>query len=191
MHESTTQPSACILLAPGCEEMEAVITMDVLRRGGVRVVAAGLAGPGVFEASREVRLAPDVSLDALEGAKDFDVLILPGGLPGTEALRADPRVRDLLMHYANDPDKRVASICAAALVLDAHGLLEGRKFTCYPGVAEKIASGTRLDDRVVEDGNLVTSQGPGTAMAFALTLVERLTDRETRDRVAEGMLYGG
>lgn len=184
-------PSALVVLAPGCEEMEAVITLDVLRRGGVRAVAAGLEGPGVFAASRDVRLAPDTGLEALKDAKDFDVLILPGGLPGTEALRADARVRDLLMHYINAPGKLVACICAAALVLDAHGLLEGRRFTCYPGVADRIVSGERVEAPVVEDGDLITSQGPGTAMAFALALVERLTDRGTRDRVAEGMLFQG
>lgn len=187
---TSTSPSACVLLAPGCEEIEAVITLDVLRRGGVRVVAAGLEGANVFSASRDVKLAPDIALDDLQDAKAFDVIVLPGGLPGTEALRADTRVRDLLMHYTNAPEKLVASICAAALVLDAHGLLEGRRFTCYPGVVDRVEGGRWVDEPVVEDGDLLTSQGPGTAMAFALTLLERLTDQETRDRVAEGMLFG-
>jgi len=181
---------ACVLLAPGCEEMEAVITIDVLRRGGVETVTAGL-NPGVFSASRNVKLASDVSLDDLEDPDGFDVLVMPGGMPGTEALRDDERVGKLLKRYAADSNKRVASICAAALVLDANGLLEGRRFTCYPGVKDKVGSGTYVNEPVVIDGNLITSQGPGTAMAFALTLVELLTDRPNRDSVAEKMLYAG
>jgi 4-methyl-5(b-hydroxyethyl)-thiazole monophosphate biosynthesis len=168
--------------------MEAVITMDVLRRGGVEVVAAGLQA-GVVQASRDVKLMPDVPLDDCRDAKEFDVLILPGGLPGTEALREDVRVRDLVLHYMNAPEKLMASICAAALVLDRHGLLEGRTFTCYPKFREDIQAGSWRDEVVVTDGDLITSQGPGTAMAFALTLVERLVDRATRDEVAAGMLY--
>jgi len=179
---------ACVLLAPGCEEMEAVIVIDVLRRGGIEVVSAGLQS-GVFEASRGVRLEADVSLDDLVGAKDFDLLVLPGGLPGTEALRDDVRVRDLLLHYVQTTGKRVGVLCAASLVLDAHGLLEGRKFTCYPGVAPDIQGGTWVDERVVIDGNLTTSQGPGTAMAFALELVKQLAGVETRMDVAEGLLF--
>lgn len=179
---------ACVLLAPGCEEMEAVIILDVLRRGGVETVSAGLVS-GVFAASRDVKLEADVSLDECTEAKEFDLLVLPGGIPGTNALREDPRVRDLLLHYLQAPGKRVGAICAAALVLDAHGLLEGRRFTCYPGVADQIQGGTYVEERVVEDGNLITSQGPGTAMAFALKLVELLTDAETAKQVADAMLF--
>ncbi len=189
MNSHNDTPSALILLAPGCEEMEAVITIDILRRAGVRVTAAGIAGGGELIASREVRLVPDVDLDALEDANSFSALILPGGMPGTEALREDLRVRDLLRHYAAREGVIVATICAAALVLDAYGLLEGKRFTCYPTFAPSISGGTFEDSLVVEDGELVTSQGPGTAMAFALTLVERLTDQATRDQVAAGLLF--
>lgn len=179
---------ALVLLAPGCEEMEAVIVLDVLRRAGIETVAAGLQA-GMFEASRGVKLTPDTGLDDLAGAKAFDLLVLPGGMPGTLALREDLRVRDLLLYYFQAPGKLVGAICAAALVLDAHGLLEGRRFTCYPATAREIQGGTRLDDRVVIDGNLITSQGPGTAMAFALALVNQLMGDETRDQVASGMLF--
>lgn len=179
---------AMVLLAPGCEEMEAVIVLDVLRRGGVDTTAVGLEA-GMFEASRGVKLTPDVALDALTDAKDFDLIVLPGGVPGTLALRDDVRVRDLLLHYFQSPGKRVGVICAAALVLDAHGLLDGRTFTCYPSVAKDIQGGTRLDERVVIDGNLTTSQGPGTAMAFALALVEQVMGEETRNEVAAGLLF--
>ncbi|MCC5845418.1 MAG: DJ-1/PfpI family protein [Verrucomicrobia bacterium] len=181
---------ALILLAAGCEEMEAVIVMDTLRRGGVEVVAAGLA-EGPLTASRGVVITPDIALDALENAKDFDVLILPGGLPGTEALREDPRVRDLLLAYTGDATRRVAAVCAAPTVLDGLGLLEGLQFTCYPGLKARCAGGgTWVDAAVVEDGNLITSQGPGTSFAFALRILERLAGGDAAGEVAAGMLVG-
>lgn len=163
--------------------MEAVIVIDVLRRGGVEVTAAGLE-PGPLVASRGVRLLPDLPLDEVEDPKGGDALVLPGGLPGTIALREDSRVRDLAREYAVSPGKLLAAICAAPMVLDAHGLLEGKTFTCHPSVADKIQSGTRVSDPVVEDGNLVTSQGPGTAIAFALKLVERLVGESAAKEVA-------
>jgi 4-methyl-5(b-hydroxyethyl)-thiazole monophosphate biosynthesis len=179
---------ALILLAEGCEEMEAVILMDTLRRGGVEVTAAGLT-EGPVTASRGVVLVPDVLLDDLENPKDFDMLVLPGGLPGTERLREDLRVRDLLLAYFADTAKRVAAVCAAPTVLDAHGLLEGRRFTCYPALKDRCAGGGDwVNAPVVKDGNLITSQGPGTSFAFALTLVEALAGSEAAKSVADGML---
>jgi DJ-1 family protein len=179
--------SALVLLAPGCEEMEAVIVLDVLRRAGVRVVGAGLEA-GVLVASRGVRLEPDLPLDAVGDAKDFDALILPGGMGGTRALREDARVRDLVLHYAQAPGKILACICAAALVLDAAQVLEGRTYTCYPGVEKEIRHGERADRAVVVDGRLVTSQGPGTAFAFALKLVAMLRGESVAREVSAGLL---
>ncbi len=179
--------SVLVLLAPGCEEMEAVISIDVLRRGGLNVVTAGLED-GVFAASRDVKLEADVPLNALEGAKEFDALLLPGGLPGTEALSADLRVGELLRWYASREEAWIAAICAAPVALDTHAVLEGHRFTCYPGAEERIQSGEHVGGALVEDGKLLTSQGPGTAFLFALSLLERLTDAETRRSVAEGLL---
>jgi len=164
-----------------------VIIIDTLRRGGVDVCAAGLED-GVLTASRGVKLEPDLPLDAVAEPKDYDVLVLPGGLPGTEALRGDPRVRDLLRAYAAAPDKRIAAICAAPLVLDACGLLDDKRYTCYPSVQDQITRGAWQNQAVVEDGRLITSQGPGTAFAFALFLLERLTGPENARQVAGGML---
>lgn len=181
---------ALILLADGCEEMEAVIVIDTLRRAGVEVTAAGLA-EGPVTASRGVTLLPDCALDKLEGAKDFDVLILPGGLPGTERLREDLRVRDLVLAYRADASKRVAAICASPTVLDVNGCLDGHRFTCYPALKDQCEGGGHwVNEPVVLDGNLITSQGPGTSFAFALALVEALAGEEAARTVAEGMLVG-
>lgn len=179
---------ALILLAEGCEEMEAVIVMDTLRRGGVTVKAAGLSA-GPVTASRGVVLHPDVALDDLSDAKNYDVLILPGGLPGTDALREDSRVRDLLLAYSGDASKRVAAICAAPTILDGLGLLEGRRFTCYPALKETCSGGgIWLDEKVVQDDRLITSQGPGTSFDFALRILAALAGKEAAAEVAEGML---
>lgn len=180
--------TALILLAEGCEEMEVVILVDVLRRGGMRVTMAGLE-PGEVVASRGVRLLPDMPLDAVTDAKSYDLLLLPGGMPGTERLREDVRVRDLVIAQLADPEKCLGAICAAPLVLDACGVLEGRRFTCYPAVAAQIEHGTRVDAPVVQDGQLLTSQGPGTAMAFGVTLLQVLLGADAARDVAAGLLF--
>lgn len=175
-----------IPLADGCEEMEAVIVTDVLRRAGLDVVTAGLQ-EGMITASRGVHLVADIFWGEIDGS-DYDMIILPGGMGGTEALCAHDGVQQVLGEFAMN-QKQIGAICAAPLALFQAGILQGRKFTCYPGVEEMMDdSVTRSDDRVVEDRNLITSQGPGTAIEFALKIVERLVDQQTADEVAKGML---
>lgn len=161
-----------VLLAQGAEEMEVVIVVDLLRRAGIEVVLAGLDGDGVVECSRQLRLLPDVSLDAAQGV--FDLLVLPGGMGGSERLASDPRVGDLLRaQFAAGRD--VAAICAAPKVLVAHGLGEGRAMTSHPAVRTEVAGHAEYSESaVVEDGPFVTSRGPGTAFEFALTMIRRL-----------------
>ncbi|MBF0127404.1 MAG: DJ-1/PfpI family protein [Magnetococcales bacterium] len=176
-----------IPLAQGCEELEAVTLMDILRRADIEVVAAGLmAGP--VTCSRGVVLVPDATLDAvLEEA--FDLIVLPGGLPGTNHLDADPRIHRLLRKMAQEGGL-VGAICAAPLVLANAGLLQGKKATSYPECmpAEHLPNMDYQEVPVVRDGNVITSRGPGTAMDFALTLVELLTDRAKRDEVEGGLM---
>lgn len=175
-------PRVLVPLAPGFEELEAVTIVDLLRRAGVEVVTAGLAA-GPVRASRGVVVVPDTTLD--EVADDaFDMVVLPGGLPGADHLAADPRVRRLLERTAA-AGGYAAAICAAPKVLAAAGLLDGRKATGYPGVLDRLnLPRTELLDRpVVTDGRIVTSRGPGTAMDFALALVEQLLGKARRDEV--------
>lgn len=180
-------PRVLVPLAAGCEELEAVTIVDLLRRAGIEVVTAGLqAGP--IAASRGVVLVPDMPLDeALK--QDFDAVVLPGGQPGATNLEQDTRVRGLLQRMAND-GRTVAAICAAPKVLAAAGLLDGKRATCYRGAIEPAQfPKVKLESRaVVADGNIVTSRGPGTAMDFALELVLMLVGREARDRVEAGLL---
>lgn len=179
---------ALVLLAEGVEELEAVTVIDVLRRGGVTVVAAGVAGDGPVVASRGVTLVPDAPLAAVVD-EAFDVVVLPGGLGGVERLAADVRVRRLVQTRSAE-GRFVAAICAAPLALDAAGVLPEGRFTCYPGIEARLRVGGRREEPVVDAGWLLTSQGPGTAMAFALRLIERLVGGDVRDRVARGLIAG-
>merc|ERR1739838_85909 len=182
--------SAVMILAEGAEEMEAVITIDVLRRGGVTVVVAGLNGSGPVKCSRDVVLVPDMSLEEAIAKGPYDAVVLPGGLKGAEALGASPMVKDLLVKQQSDR-KIVGAICAApAVSLTAHGIGEGKKITCYPALKEKIDSNKyiHVDSKVVVDGELITSQGPGTTFDFGLALAEKLMGKEKAEATAKPML---
>ncbi len=176
-----------VLLAQGSEELEAVTIIDLLRRGGIDVVAAGL-DDRVIEASRGVLLMPDTTLDLALGMGDFAMVVLPGGMGGANALSADPRVAGLLQDMAA-AGKHVCAICAAPMVLAKAGLLRGRAYTAYPGVVDHAGEGSINTGAAVEqDGGIITSRGPGTAMDFALHLVEVLAGRDTRDKVEKGLV---
>lgn len=183
-------PSVLVPLAPGFEDLEATTIVDILRRAGVEVITAGLA-PGLVQGSRGLRVQPDVALDeVLE--RDFDMIALPGGMPGSEHLKNDPRVQALLKRMSNE-GRYTAAICAAPMALAAAGLLDGRRATSYPGVVDKLdLPGTvYLSEPVVVDGKVVTSRGPGTAMDFALALAELLLGRTVRDQVEAALVRPG
>jgi 4-methyl-5(b-hydroxyethyl)-thiazole monophosphate biosynthesis len=171
-------------LADGCEELEAVTIIDILRRGGIEVVAAGLK-PGPVRASRGVTLLPDTTLeDALR--THFDLVALPGGKAGMEALRADPRIIALVKRQASE-GRHVAAICAAPAVLAEAGLLAGKRATSYPGFLDAVEGVDLKQDPVVQDERLITSRGPGTALDFALALVEELAGRDKRQEVERAL----
>ncbi|MCU7929695.1 MAG: DJ-1/PfpI family protein [Candidatus Thiodiazotropha sp. (ex Codakia rugifera)] len=173
-------------LAQGCEELEAVTITDLLTRAGIEVVTAGLE-EGPVKASRGITLVPDTTLDAVM-EEDFDMLVLPGGLPGADHLDADPRIHSLLQRL-NQQGKFTAAICAAPKVLAGAGLLDGHRATSYPGVLDKMDL-PQVDvqlERVISDDRVITSRGPGTAMDFALELIEKLNGSATRDQVEQGL----
>jgi len=172
--------SVLVPLAQGCEELEATTIVDLLRRAEVGVVTAGLDDKPV-RASRGMVLVPDTTLDeALK--QEYDMVVLPGGLPGADHLNNDPRIRALLSHMAAS-DRFTAAICAAPKVLASAGLLKGRKATSFPGVLDAFEELDYSSDPVVRDGKVITSRGPGTAMDFTLELVEILAGKEKRDQV--------
>jgi len=179
--------SVLIPLAPGFEDLEAVTLSDLLRRAGIEVVLAGLQR-GLIQGSRGIRIEPDAYLDDVL-ARDFDLIALPGGLPGAEHLRDDARVQALLRKMAA-AGRYTTAICAAPMALAQAGLLDGKQATAYPGVLAslKLAHTHSLADAVVVDGKVVTSQGPGTAMDFALTLIELLKGAAMRKQVEAGLV---
>ena len=172
-------------LADGCEEIEAVTLIDLLRRADIEVVTAGLK-PGTVKASRGVQLVPDVTLDeALRN--DYDMVVLPGGMPGAANLKADARIIELLKKTAA-AGHYTAAICAAPMVLAEAGLLEGKQATSYPGFLDGLSGVSLSTSAVVQDGKVLTSRGPGTAMDFALALVETLAGPEKRQQVESALL---
>ena len=182
-------PKVLIPLAQGCEELEAVTLIDILRRAKITVVVAGLDDKPV-EASRGTMLLPDTTLDdAL--TEEFDMVVLPGGGPGTEVLAKDNRIAVLIKKMA-DAGKFVGAICAAPKVLAQAGLLNGKRATSYPGTLDnKTYPDIQLsDEAIVDEGLIITSRGPGTALDFALALVEKLTNAETRKTVEDGLMRG-
>lgn len=178
--------SILIPLADGVEEMEAVILVDVLRRAQLEVVTAGLHN-GAVTASRGVRIIPDQPWQDVQHSA-FDVLAIPGGAEGVHNLMNDPRILDAVRAFDN-AGKWIAAVCAGPLVLQKAGILnKQRKVTCHPGVANQLTSASRLDDRVVVDGRLITSQGPGTSFEFALTIVRLVADPDKALSLGKAMI---
>jgi 4-methyl-5(b-hydroxyethyl)-thiazole monophosphate biosynthesis len=182
---SVEPPRVLVPLAEGAEELETVTIVDVLRRAGAEVVLAGLA-PGPVTCSRGVVLVPDATLDDLDPA-GFDAVVLPGGAGGAQRLRDDPRVLALL-RGAWETERVVAAVCAGPIALHAAGILEGRACTSHPSVRDALVGAHYREERVVRDGRLLTSRGPGTALEFALALVAELCGTDRAAAVAAPMV---
>jgi 4-methyl-5(b-hydroxyethyl)-thiazole monophosphate biosynthesis len=183
--------TACVLLANGFEEVEAVTPIDYLRRVGVAVTVVGIAGAGPSAGGQGVSVLPDAGPEAL--AKDYDCIIVPGGGGGSKAIAADPSsIAAIQRHCAEG--RIVAAICAAPGVVlhGACGLLKGKRFTGYPGTeADAIAAGAIfVEQRVVRDGNLITSRGAGTAGEFACAVASALVGKAEAEALSAKVLLG-
>lgn len=178
---------ALIAVADGVEDIETITLIDVLRRAEVEVVVASIENRRMFTCARGTRVTADTMLvDVL--AQDFDLIVLPGGMPGAERLGAHEPLAEKVREQAR-AGRLFAAICAApAMALQPYGVLRQRRMTCYPAFSDRLAGCTYVDQPVVVDGNCITSQGPATAQEFALTLVEQLAGRASRRSVAEAML---
>ena len=175
-----------IPLASGCEEMEAVILIDVLRRAGWQVTTAGLES-SVIEASRGVRLVADQLWEEVEMDQQ-EALILPGGLAGTQQLCTHAGVQGALRQFSLE-GRWVGSICAAALALHKADLLKGKRFTCYPGVEKELPEDVQpINERVVVDEKLITSQGPGSAFECALAWIEACDNLDKASAIRKELL---
>ncbi|MBI5588082.1 MAG: DJ-1/PfpI family protein [Deltaproteobacteria bacterium] len=172
-------------LAPGFEEIEALTVVDILRRAGAEVTLAGTV-TGPVEGRSRVRVIPDTFMENIVEL-DFDMVVLPGGAAGTENLKKDRRVKEILERLHNR-GRFITAICAAPAVLSAIGLTGGRTVTCHPSVRHELKDELVTDERVVVDGKIITSLGPGSAMEFAFKLVETLFGREKVKEVNHGVL---
>lgn len=175
-------------LAQGCEELEAVTIIDLLVRAHIDVVTASLDGNRMIRCSRGVVVQAQKTLDDVL-QQSYDLVVLPGGLAGADNLAKDRRIITLLQRTV-DQGQMVAAICAAPKVLRAAGLLEGLAVTSYPGVLDdSIPVGmSYFDQAIVDAGLIITSRGPGTAMDFALHLIERLKGYEVRQQVEKALV---
>ncbi|VAW68939.1 DJ-1/YajL/PfpI superfamily, includes chaperone protein YajL (former ThiJ), parkinsonism-associated protein DJ-1, peptidases PfpI, Hsp31 [hydrothermal vent metagenome] len=173
-------------LAEGFEELEAITITDLLVRAKIKVTTAGLEN-GSVKASRGATLIPMENIENLLN-NTFDMIVLPGGLPGANYLRDSQAVQSIIKNHAGK-NKYIAAICAAPRALAQAGLLKNKTVTCYPGSLDGVnLPNTKIKNSVVEiDGNIITSRGPGTAMDFALTLIELLEGREVRAEVEKGL----
>jgi len=182
----STKRKVLVPIADGTEEIEAVCIIDVLRRAGAEVTVASV-GNLQITASRGVKLVADCTIDSCRD-DHFDLIALPGGIPGAEHLRdSQPLIQLLRRHQAGGG--WYGAICAApAVVLSHHGLIGGRQATGHPSFTKQLTDGESVAARVVVDGKCVTSQGPGTALEFALTLVALLYDDAKTKEIAAAML---
>ena len=175
-----------IPLVEGFEEVEALTMVDILRRAEIDVVTAAV-GDSPVTSSHGVRIEADTTIDAVKDDPGVEMVALPGG-PGTARLGDSPALKELVTRLQGE-GKEIAAICAAPSILAAFGALDGKRATSFPAVRDKLeAVGVSYQESpVVRDGKVTTSRGPGTAMDFALELVEILAGKETRDKVESGL----
>ena len=174
-------------LADGFEEIEAMTTVDLLRRAGIETETVSIMGRLPVTGAHGVEAIADILFeDAVYSS--CGLIVLPGGMPGASNLDAHEGLREKILSF-NNQGKPLAAICAAPLVLGHAGVLAGKRATCYPGFEKELEGAELSSDAVVVDGGTITSRGPATAMAFALAIIGMLKGEEAAGEVAEGLLY--
>ncbi len=175
-----------LFLANGFEEIEALATVDILRRAQVQVETVSITSDKVVTGAHGVPVTADTTFDKADFT-DVVALILPGGMPGAKHLNEHEGLKALITRF-NEEKKLLAAICAAPMVFGGLGLLEGKKATCYPGFEGELKGAKVTGKSVVVDGNITTGKGPGLVFDFALALVEQIAGKETRKEVQSGLL---
>jgi 4-methyl-5(b-hydroxyethyl)-thiazole monophosphate biosynthesis len=184
--EEFMSKNVVVLLAEGFEEVEAVTPIDYLRRAGIEVTIASIGNTLSVKGARGITLNTDAALKNLK--QNWDAVIIPGGMPGATNIAASKEAGALITEMAVT-GKLVCAICASpAVVLAPLGLLSGKKFTCYPGMEERVQGAQWTDQLVVSDGNIITSRGAGTAGAFAIAIISKLLSPAEGDKIAKAVL---
>ena len=174
-------------LATGFDDIEALIPLDIMRRAGVDFKTVSITGDLYVESAHGVSIKADMLIEDAD-MSDADLIVLPGGLPGATNLNAHNGVKKAIIEQ-NARGKMIGAICAAPMVLGGIGLLQGRRATCYPGFEKYLEGAEYTHELCTVDGNITTGEGPAAALPYAYTLLAALTDRQTADQVAEGMMY--
>ena len=176
-----------IFMADGCEEIEGLTVVDIVRRAKLEIETISITEKAEVTSSHQVTFKTDTT-KAQADFDSYDAIVLPGGMPGTLNLGADEIVVKTIKSFATE-GKLVAAICAAPSVLGENHILEGKEATCDPGFEEKLLGAQWLEQPVVVDGNVITSRGIGTAIAFALEIVRYFTDDATVEHIRQGLVY--
>lgn len=175
-----------VFLANGFEEIEALATVDILRRAEIPVTTVGIGGKTIT-GSHQISVVADLTDAEFVYDSGVEMLVLPGGMPGTLELEKSVCVNSAV-DKADSEGKFIAAICAAPSILGHKGLLRGKKACCYPGFEDQLIQATVVNDRVAHDENIITSRGAGTVYEFAAKLVELLRDKETADKILNSMI---
>lgn len=177
-----------VFMADGLEEVEALTSVDLLRRAGIEVDMASVSNSTLINGAHGINIESDIPLKDAK-ISDYDGVLLPGGSPGFKNLAASNLVKSLTIE-ANQSGKLVSAICAAPTVLGGFGLLKGKKCCCYPGMEDGLIGATPVEDKVCVDGNIITSRGVGTAIDFALKIVEYFKGKEESHKLALAIVFG-
>lgn len=178
--------TVALFLANGFEEIEALGTVDILRRANINVITASISDALEVEGAHNIRVVADKLFSQLDFSS-IDVLVLPGGMPGAKHLNEHAELKSKLVEFANKGNC-VAAICAAPIVLGGLGLLDGKKATAYPGFESQLSGAEIVTDNVVVSDNIITGRGPAFVYDFALQLVEAIAGFESRKEVESGLL---
>ena len=179
--------SIAICMADGCEEIEALTVVDVLRRAGIKIDMLSISDSLNVKGSHGIEFKADYLMTE-RNSLDYDGIVLPGGMPGTTNLEANTLVQNALKKQFNE-GKLVAAICAAPSILGKNGIANGKKVTSYPGFEDAFPRSTYVTDSVVTDGNVITSRGMGTAIDFALAIIEYLISSDAAEDMAKNIMY--
>lgn len=178
-----------IFMADGCEEIEGLAVVDIVRRAKMDITMISINGKKEVTGAHNVVFLAD-ALASEVNFEEFDAIVLPGGGPGTRNLAADATVNQVIKKFAAE-GKLVCAICAAPSVLGAAGILQGKKATCYPGFEDKLTGALVSEEAVVTDGNIITGRGMGTAIPFGLEIVRYLQGEEAAETIRSGIVYQG
>lgn len=176
-----------IMLAEGFEEIEAVSVYDILKRASIETFFVSVYDEKTVKSSRGMKIVPDIGLSDITSVNKDDIIVLPGGMPGTLNLKKSGALAEILQHH-NNGKGILAAICAAPSILGEMGLLRGKKATCYPGFEQSLKEAAFTEEAVVCDGNIITSRGAGTAIYFALEIVSLVKGKQEAQKISSSIL---